>query len=123
MADGWAAEAPIVQFIETRFAEVEEAALAAARWLDQGTPEEPDAWLHQYPYSGLAVVSAEVAHIDRHRPARVLRDLAAKRVMLANLTGQPYEYRDDCDDNIRLHLRALAAPWSDHPEFDPRWTI
>lgn len=70
--------------------------------------------------------AAEAAHIARHDPARVLRDITAKRAMLADLVRAAERfggYRDDCDDPLRLHMRALAAPYADHPDFKPKWSL
>lgn len=56
------------------------------------------------------------AHIARHDPARVLREVEAKRAIVAltlNLTdGDPDEFST---------LRHLAAVYSDHPDYDEAW--
>ena len=56
-------------------------------------------------------------HIARHDPARVLREVEAKRAMLAELTRWPFDYRPGCNDPIRLFVHLLAAPYSDHPDW------
>jgi hypothetical protein len=65
-------------------------------------------------------------HIARHDPARVLRDVAAKRAILAKHGPDlPLEgacltcYRGEgwpCDT-----LRLLAAIWDDHPDYRAGW--
>ena len=52
---------------------------------------------------------------------RVLREVEAKRAMLAELTRWPFDYRPECDDPTRLFVRLLALPYSDHPDYDPEW--
>ena len=60
-------------------------------------------------------------HIARHDPARALREVEAKRAMLTELTRWPFDYRPDCNDPIRLFVRLLAAPFSDHPDYRQEW--
>lgn len=100
------------------------------------------------PWDG-RVLPGDAAHIVRHDPARVLRDVAAGRAILdehgtldAQLRAGP-GYEPDpttiadraclgCGLNSREDartedidrcptLRALAIPWSDHPDYDPAW--
>jgi hypothetical protein len=81
----------------------------------------------------------EAAHIARHDPARVLRDVAAGRAILAEYdeaAQSPYdlpegvsEGRDDDERERDAYLidvldgvvRHLAAVHSDHPDYDPGW--
>ena len=55
-------------------------------------------------------------HIARHDPARVLRDVAAKRRILgwANSPALP-------DYETGYVLDALAAAYSDHPDWRAQW--
>ena len=68
------------------------------------------------------------------RPARVLAEVAAKRRTLARhandghggCEGCGYEYGDispryDIDECPEL--RDLAAPYADHPDYDPAWRV
>ena len=64
---------------------------------------------------------AHTVHIARHDPARVLREVEAKRAMLAELTRWPFDYRPGCNDPIRLFVHLLAAPYSDHPDYQQEW--
>lgn len=61
-------------------------------------------------------------HIARHDPARVLREVEAKRKLLAYLTEEIV----DCTCEAYGHhedtgLRLLGACWADHPDYQPRW--
>ena len=57
----------------------------------------------------------QAAHIACHDPARVLREVAAKRAMLEDLD---LTYPD------AVHLRKLlAAAWSDHPDYQRDWAV
>lgn len=67
------------------------------------------------------------AHIARHDPARVLREVDAKRRIVA-LHSDPHggdpscssidypESAEDCET-----LRLLALPYADHPDYEERW--
>ena len=71
----------------------------------------------------------DAEHIARHDPARALREVAAKRAILArhapmggvlNLceqcVGDRSSERWPCED-----VRAIAATWSDHPGYRAEW--
>jgi len=71
---------------------------------------------------------ATTRHIARHDPARVLRDVAAKRRLLA--VHRPYVVEPDqaclgcAGDNVWERcpvLRALAAVYDDHPDYREEW--
>lgn len=57
-----------------------------------------------------------LAHIVRYDPARVLRDVDAKRRILADRWGGP-----DHHDMWEHHLRLLAAVYDDHPDYRLEW--
>jgi hypothetical protein len=72
----------------------------------------------------------EAEHIVRWDPARVLAEVAAKRVLLAPHAG----YHDctalgsDCSwitstDFRTIVLPALLAPYAEHPDVDPAWRV
>lgn len=80
---------------------------------------------------------SDARHIARHDPARVLRDVEAKRALLAkHARGDfPYDPEDGpgdyswterCDGCHEVTpcstMRLLAAPFSDHADFDPSWS-
>jgi hypothetical protein len=72
-------------------------------------------------------------YIARHDPARVLREVAAKRAIIERyeracaalesvvsfIRGQDDGFRQACMDAVRL----LAAVYSDHPAYRPGWAI
>jgi hypothetical protein len=64
--------------------------------------------------------SSAAGHIIRHDPARVLRDIAAKRALLEaygrNLTSEAWL-------TLSPHIYAMAAIWAEHPDYDPSWTV
>lgn len=68
---------------------------------------------------------AVAAHVARHDPARVLREVTAKRALLDEfeLPGLDCDATDAEPDNCRQHrvLRQLAAPYSDHPDYREEW--
>lgn len=84
---------------------------------------------------------ADAFHIARHDPSRVLREVAAKRAIIkaefANLFDMDGEWGDGCDsakicrgecrDVANLDdcqtFRALAAAYSDHPDYRQEWAI
>jgi Family of unknown function (DUF6221) len=83
-----------------------------------------------------AVVPLSVSdHIALHDPVRVLREVDAKRKILALHHIETESYLDgdgierpghhcwECDQREWPcpTLRALAAVWSDHPDYDPAW--
>ena len=73
-------------------------------------------------------VESEAPHVARHDPARVLREVKAKRAILAAYApvakndgrGEP-EYAFGWADGLGMAVRALAAIWDGHPDFRPEW--
>lgn len=103
----------LTKFLQARLDE-DEAAVVAVENAER-EPWQDDDWQDQH--------EADQAMARRFGPARVLREVEAKRKILA-----------DCDewlisgsrDEPRRQLAArtiarLAAVWSDHPDFDPAW--
>lgn len=139
----------IVEFIEARIDEDEEDARAAAGWDLSGRVRDDGLWSREGVNSvvdssrrmvvygdGPTPGDAQVDHIARHDPARVLRQCAALREWLER--AKPF---DDCrghpepwlphgdygpgycrqpDDSEDLCV--LAAIWSDHPDYQQEWT-
>jgi hypothetical protein len=77
------------------------------------------------------VIDAETAaHIARHDPARVLREVEAKRKILAAYepvawndfrdSGEP-EYAFGWAEGLGLAVRALAEAAAAHPDYDEAW--
>ena len=65
------------------------------------------------------------AFIARHDPARVLREVAAGRRILARHVRQPGQHPDFCRHDLRVlpcpDMRDLLARWDDHPDYRPEW--
>lgn len=108
----------IEEFIEARLAEDEHDAKNAS-----GTATERD-WVYGLgrvsdtgEYGGLHAETHDPrdgVHIARHDPARVLRQCAAMRVALN-------WYIEDDEMVMAATINAIAAIWSDHPEFQESW--
>lgn len=68
-------------------------------------------------------------HMVRWDPARVLREVEAKRKLLAEIGSITMTRLDGEADPGELErpagrmLRAIAAPYADHPDFDPAWRL
>lgn len=72
-----------------------------------------------------AVEETDGPHIARHDPARVLREVAAKRAIVAScseLIGHP-SGDETTDLACEGYLRLLAGVYADHEDFDPKWGI
>ncbi len=142
----------LIGFINARLADDERAAQAApgTRWHAfrqediAGAAVYDDQWLlltpahydHDKPMSaapgatGPAYIEHHrdelAAHIARHDPARVLREVEAKRKIVARY--QASLGYDNAEDEARCWLlgeivEALASAWSDHPDYNPDWTV
>lgn len=60
-------------------------------------------------------------HIARHDPARVLREVEAHRAMMFLVWNRANQY-DGIDGTVAdTLLSQLAAIWSDHPDYRPKW--
>lgn len=136
----------IVEFLEARLAEDEAVAVAAtkAHWYASSGGDFQDVnvsgvdmWggSEQFEPLGDWRDNQGIAHIQRHDPARVLREVAAKRELVAR------EGSDRCQGHPKPWMRhgeygagfcftppegsvlyVLASAYSDHPDFNPDWT-
>ncbi len=130
----------LTAFLTARLDEDEAAALDAAR-------DECAEWRPTYPNPGLyagttditdehltviARVGTPVAtHVARHDPARVLREVAAKRSLVEDHTGQCCVNDTNCGEIAGYFdsesgdpcpvLLILAAIWGDHPDYREEW--
>lgn len=142
----------IVEFLEARIAEDEAIASASgdvgADWLyiGEGDPVFPagegivrsssrreeilhEGTAHENVYVTFDryvtcdyVSSEEGAHIARHDPARVLREVAAKRKLVRSIEGLvQHAYGYDSAGTVEEVLTPLAAIYSDHPDFNEEW--
>lgn len=96
---------------------------------------EPGPWTSSGPYVGSASgIIAQArhtetgAHIARHDPARVLREVEAKRAMLAlhNAFSNPASLVEralwpSIREALLCILRDAAAVYSDHPDYRQEW--
>ncbi|AYR00918.1 hypothetical protein PP636_gp55 [Arthrobacter phage Hestia] len=136
--------ASIIDFLEARIAEDDAVARAAGtdalEWRSfsgsvQGGPFiEPDPeWAEEddEAYGSVRIVYDEGApspagasHIARWDPARVLAECAAKRA----IAGLHKVGADQCDEHNAMFesipcstIRALAAVYKDHPDYQQEW--
>ena len=119
----------LAEFYAARLDEDEAAARAATpgEWaaLDGGVMSvENESW----PVSSTesARNREDRVHIARHDPARVLREVEAKRKILETIDHA--ERESDAVDNIQIDgyladdlRKLLALPFSDHPDYDQEW--
>lgn len=121
----------LVQFLRARLAEDEQTARAAhaPNWSTDGRTGlhygVEDGWMTD------ALTTADADHIARHDPARVLRDINAKRDIVAQYeeaasgaASDDWLIRDTWRPALRILdpvLRALAQPYVDHPDYHDGW--
>jgi hypothetical protein len=90
----------LVAFLAARLDEDE---AAAKWWIAEAPSQEPCTLVIQTGFDG----------------ERMLREVKAKRKILALLASAPVE---DVNAGIELEIqRHMAAVWSDHPDCDPAW--
>jgi hypothetical protein len=130
----------ITEFLAARLDEREAAAKAGTRRVD-AVPwrVDPEPWdgdtgiVDDYGRVGSTGGRYAAEHIALNDPASVLRDVAAKRRILAEIVplitsleeriidewgtpaDEPYEYES--------LLKLLALPDSNHPDYDPAWAL
>ena len=120
----------IIEFLNARIDEDDRIARAATpgSW----TPERKGV-LDNDDIEFVEAPRRDVSHIARHDPARVLREIAAKRTMVGLHICQCSADCGDCDACSGAHhadptpapcdtLRALATIYSDHPDYRQEWT-
>ena len=134
----------LVQFLRARLDEDEQTARTAshvlrdgAHWslddwhgweqphslIAQGTADQPVALGH---FTADPVPTEQAAHIARHDPARVLREIDAKRVLLADYERFVAERRRmmggwDSYPEPSPVLMAFAAVYADHSDYRDEW--
>ena len=67
------------------------------------------------------VPSAVGGHIIRHDPARVLRDVEAKREILERHERRSGDRQCQSCWPMRCDVYIMARPYRDHPEFQAQW--
>lgn len=142
----------LIEFLRARLDE-DEAAAAEAKQATTGrwTARETD-------WGGGAVVEddcgalilpttrsdSQYQHIARQDPARVLREVQAKRQLLAELESEghasvapggsteiycdaDYDHGGTCtcgrDERVGRYTRILALPYADHPDYREEWAV
>lgn len=139
----------IEDFLNARLDEDEDAAQDAAGWDLSGSVRDAGLWCRDGVNSvidssrrrvvhgdGQAPQDAHAEHIARHDPARVLREVAAKRAIIEaadEATGLDISVdidrgvgRRNMDEDPYvgdLILRALAVVYSDHPDYRIEWAL
>ena len=131
----------LLEFIEARLTEDQAAAEAIdvpdwrseSSWMSElidPLPSQRRAYDGQFPL----ITAEDVEHIARHDPARVLRDVPAKRRLLAlhDIRREVSDFEGrvstviwcaTCNEpDWCLTLKLLALPFADHPGYDPSWS-
>ena len=149
----------LADFLTARLAEDKAAALAATEgpWAWAATGEKDNSWavalvgdadeeekmLSGHVEAGDGIIIdpvceaingnlADGAHIARHDPARVLREVEAKRAILARCQMVLAAFHDpegvewpDVNRRERHHARRtiedMASAYRDHEDYDPAW--
>lgn len=126
----------LIEFLEARLREDQEAAEAAAVG-----PWHMDESQRIYAEDGSYVTSPwtngerddDLHHVVRHHPARVLREVSAKRAILEDIVsamnGMDLQINgewglgpmDPADYESVALLQLLAMPYSDHPDYRKEW--
>ncbi|MDP9949133.1 MULTISPECIES: DUF6221 family protein [Streptomyces] len=120
----------LAQFLRDRLDEDEQAARAAhaPNWSTDGRTGlhygVEDGWMTD------ALTTADADHIARHDPARVLREVEAKRRLLTdyeeNAADLDAQHAPDMDyvgraDGLETALQHLATAYADHPDYRDAW--
>jgi hypothetical protein len=119
----------LVAFIKARLAEDEAVADSGEHW--QRLHVLPGGTRMIAPEGSMTAVGSlepvSALHVVRHDPARVLREVEAKRRIVeayneaneGKYAGLTYE--QGRLDSLELALRLLALPYADHPSYDESW--
>jgi hypothetical protein len=127
----------ITEFLEARISEDEQVARAATAGPWTWEEDQPMDESFLYGLDDIPVVVAygmhtpgflecsdeDRTHIAAHDPARVLAECAAKRKAIQEMSwihGDPWEYGAAADAATST-LHALAAVYSDHPDYQQEW--
>jgi hypothetical protein len=109
----------LADFLLARIAEDEAVACGAQRSVDA------------LPAGATVFHRADLPHIARWNPARVLAECEAKRRIVGRLAaadryaatgGVTTEYAEGYDHGILDAARFLALPYADHPDYRSEWT-
>jgi hypothetical protein len=125
--------ADLIAFLRARLAEDEQVARAvedrSAPWDGQWEADGADAartfngHVLFYGHNG-PLKPGLVAHVVRHDPARVLREVAAKREV-TRLAERAHDYHETFLNGfagaLEHALRLFALPYTDHPDYRQEW--
>ncbi|MET8773362.1 DUF6221 family protein [Streptomyces sp. NPDC004658] len=117
----------LITFLRARLDEDEQTARAAhaPNWSTDGRRGlhygVEDGWMAD------ALTTGDADHIARHDPARVLREVEAKRMIVerfADLSGE--DWKPSAPRVVRLQelrdsVRCLAVAYADHPDYRDDW--
>src|SRR5260221_528324 len=98
-----------------------------AHMAEAGRPPGRVGRSEHYPFMATDITPSKATFIRRHDPVRVLREVDAKRKILAeHVAAQAWSYPPgDGDEALQEALdsvvRHLAAIWGDHEDYDPAW--
>lgn len=122
----------LIAFLKARLDEDEHwAHMAEAGWPPENALAASEDPKH-YPFMATDITPSKATFIRRHDPARVLREVEAKRRLL-ELAWDADQTDRLLDEEIAreakpgevttggLILRAMAAIYSDHPDYRPEW--
>ncbi len=109
----------LVTFLRARLDEDEQIANAAPRY-------DWTIYLAGDPQSGEETEQRVLDHVIRHDPGRVLREVEAKRRIVAHLASVslspwPISLPDGYLEDAARLLKLLALPYADHPDYLPEW--
>lgn len=117
----------LVRFLRARLDEDEQAAHAA--FSGQADPEngwgaERSEWYRHTtitPHVGMIHEAVQADHVVRWNPARVLREVEAKRQLIEMCAESLGSYEES--GFATQTLMRLALPYADHPDYNPDWRI
>lgn len=118
----------IVEFLEARLAEDERIAKATG---------EDTTYGFTWPNTQYEVRSSELIHIRRHDPERALREVAAKRAILAQEEAARSQFEHVKSSTtypaievligqvaaLATVIRHLASIYSSHPDYQQEWAL
>ncbi|HLK73777.1 MAG TPA: DUF6221 family protein [Streptosporangiaceae bacterium] len=92
-----------------------------------------ECWVAEEPAIGVVLVDGEplieghiaglTAHIARHDPARVLREVEAVRAVVAAYEKSVRVVGEGLSVSNRRLVLAFAAVYGAHPDFRPEWAL
>jgi hypothetical protein len=126
----------LITFLRDRLAEDEQTATAVFRdhtwsvYLEGGNDGYAIEGAHSGEPGCIVGDQAMATHIALHDPARVLREVEAKRQIVdehcddngrCNVCADPPQYDATWQPYPCLTLRLLALPYVDHPQYQETW--